>query len=47
MIKQVMAGVIFLLVSVAAQAQPMTIAGAGDNGAIVVEITRFGSDKTT
>ena len=26
---------------------PMTIAGAGDNGAIVVEITRFGSDKTT
>ncbi|MDO9131983.1 hypothetical protein [Hydrogenophaga sp.] len=24
---------------------PMTIAGTGDNGALVVEITRFGPDK--
>jgi len=25
---------------------PMTIAGTGDNGALIVEITRFGPDKT-
>jgi hypothetical protein len=24
---------------------PMTIAGSGDNGALIVEITRFGPDK--
>ena len=24
---------------------PMTIAGTGDNGALIVEITRFGPDK--
>ena len=24
---------------------PMTIAGTGDNGALIVEITRFGQDK--
>ena len=26
---------------------PMTIAGTGDNGALIVEITRFGPDKAT
>jgi len=26
---------------------PMTIAGTGDNGALIVEITRFGPDKAS